>query len=414
MSQPAPQESVPRRPPLVVRLYWGCARFLFNALVLFIILNLIIWAGSLVRRSRHTNPVEEKYSTDLMRKIYAPMSDDQWRLLLFETWHRPWIFEQFVQIKEAPFRGKYVNVSEQGYRVVPRQGPWPIDRGNYNVLILGGSTTFGYGVADDQTVPACMQEILSGRGGPKRVCVYNFGRSLYYSTPERILFEQLLLSGARPDLVIFIDGINDFNTIDDVFANTPHLTRAMEPDSGKALRNQSMEIFKSLPVGKLVDYLSWRFRPPPPARNTEALLPGVVARYVWNKQAIESVAAANHVACIFVFQPSPLYGYDLKYHLFQGTALALNRDSIAGYALMVQYVKDHPMGDDFLWLAEIQRGVEKPLYCDEAHYTAEFCRQIAQEIFKFLEKKHHFSERTTFPSNGSAGGVSEWVWQSER
>ena len=38
------------------------------------------------------------------------------------------------------------------------------------------------------------------------MCVYNFGCGRYYSTQERVLFEQLVSSGAVPDLAVFLDG----------------------------------------------------------------------------------------------------------------------------------------------------------------------------------------------------------------
>jgi len=137
-------------------------------------------------------------------------------------------FDQFVGFKEAPFRGKYVNVADNGYRLSPPQGPWPIDPKNYNVFVFGGSTTFGYGVTDDQTIPARMQAIMMEHSLARRVCVYNFGRGFYYSTPERILFEQLLLGGARPNLAVFLDGVNDFGSADDRFVYSRAFARAME------------------------------------------------------------------------------------------------------------------------------------------------------------------------------------------
>jgi len=42
------------------------------------------------------------------------------------------------------------------------------------------------------------------------VVVYNFGRAGYYSTQERILFEYFVAKGVKPDVAIFLDGLNDF------------------------------------------------------------------------------------------------------------------------------------------------------------------------------------------------------------
>lgn len=232
----------------IVQWYKATAILLLNTIVLFVMVNLVLLVPIVVWHwmTDPPDPVSGKYAEQNLRKVYARMTDEEREQLLFETWNRPLLFEQFVQLKERPFSGKYVNVSEAGYRFSPPQGPWPLDSGNYNVFVFGGSTTFGYGVADDQTVPTNLQGALSAAGyAGKRVCVYNFGRAFYYSTPERILLEQLLLGGARPDMAVFIDGINDFYYADDVFNRTRELSKAVTPLSdNQRIGKNALEILQ--------------------------------------------------------------------------------------------------------------------------------------------------------------------------
>ena len=126
-----------------------------------------------------------------------------------ENWTRSYLYEPFTQFKERPNRGDYVNVDENGFRFSADQASWPPDPKKVNVFVFGGSTTFGYGVADLETVPSRLQEELREKFVTP-VSVYNFGRGYYYSTQERVLFEKLLLSGYVPNVAIFIDGLNDF------------------------------------------------------------------------------------------------------------------------------------------------------------------------------------------------------------
>ncbi len=44
-------------------------------------------------------------------------------------------------------------------------------------------------------------------------------------------------------------------------------------------------------------------------------------------------------------------------------------------------------GDNFLWLADIQVGLNKSLYADAIHYTPYLCRIIAQRIADKLEEQ---------------------------
>jgi hypothetical protein len=121
---------------------------------------------------------------------------------------------------------------------------------------------------------------------------------------------------------------------------------------------------------------------------SDAVLAQVVQRYAWNKKSIEAIGTVNGVKTFFVFQPVPMYKYDLKYHLFNADNWYQHKNSFAGYPMMAKYVNERAMGDDFLWLADIQDGVQKPLYCDGVHYTAEFAREIAGKIDEFLQSKN--------------------------
>jgi len=70
------------------------------------------------------------------------------------------------------------------------------------VWFLGGSSVFGYGVADHETIPAQLEQII-GRS------VTHFGTSNYYSTQENLLLTLYLRVGYRPAMALFLDGINE-------------------------------------------------------------------------------------------------------------------------------------------------------------------------------------------------------------
>ncbi len=70
------------------------------------------------------------------------------------------------------------------------------------VWVLGGSTTFGFGIADHETIPAQLEGVM---GRP----VVNLGVSNWSSTEENLLLNHYLRIGYRPALAIFLDGINE-------------------------------------------------------------------------------------------------------------------------------------------------------------------------------------------------------------
>mgnify|MGYP001342391119 CR=1 FL=1 len=68
-----------------------------------------------------------------------------------------------------------------------------------------GSTSFGYGVEDNHTIPAQLEKISNNK-----LKVFNFGRGYYYSQQEHDLLYDLIKKEAPiPKYAIFLDGLNE-------------------------------------------------------------------------------------------------------------------------------------------------------------------------------------------------------------
>jgi lysophospholipase L1-like esterase len=368
--------------------YRATAIVLLNTVLGFVLLNGIsalasraVDYGNRRQHAGRTSPVCAFYG-DSLSAMYPGYSEAQIDEILDETWSRPVLYEPYVQFTERPFRGKYVNVVKEGYRLTRSQGPWPPDPGDLNVFLFGGSTIFNYGVADDDTVASFLQEQMDGPAG-RRVRVYNFGRGSYYSTQERILFEKLLTRGFRPDLAIFVDGLNDFYSN----ADEPYFNDWFQ----QLFNDRSLATPAPLPIERLPIYQPARWlkhqilrtaAPPLTADNQERfddpnLLDAVIGRYRDNKTMIEAIGSAFHVRTFFVWQPIPTYGWNLKYHLCP--LIPLNRHGYArfGYERMARLEAAGDLGDDFAWCADIQRGLDEPLYVDDVHYSMKMSQHVA-------------------------------------
>jgi hypothetical protein len=363
--------------------YKGLALILLNTCVLFLFLNFCLSIIFLVKdqffRVEEIDPVSARYGSALLKKAYPDLSEETISDLLAETWSRPYIYESFTQFRERPSAGTYVNVDENGFRVTKQQGPWPVDQDKYNIFLFGGSTTFGYGLPDDQTVASYLQDKLSSQLG-RDVRVYNFGRGFYYSSQERILLEKLLASGSTPDLVIFIDGLNEFFNDDD----EPFFTNRLEQffDNGTAEATFESELLKKLPIARAANALKRRLEKSfsdqdsqiiqdhdqdmvgleMDARQDETTIINVIQRYQRNKKLIEAIAAVYGVQAIFVWQPIPTYRYDLTYHLFIGDGFEKHH-FYAKYGY--EYLANHKnsLGDNFLWGADIQENLHYKSHC---------------------------------------------------
>ena len=321
------------------------------------------------------NPIQ-KYGFTELQSGFPGRSTNDIAALIKEAWERPLMYEPYTHFTESPGKGRFVNVSEAGFRLVEDQGPWPPDKRNINIFVFGGSTTFGYGVADDETIPSVLQRKLR-TSSLRQICVYNFGRGFYYSTQERILFSNLLAAGIVPDMAVFIDGLNDFYRLQDV----PQYS-----GSFMAVINQSFLERKGAENAKASDIVRKTSNAAGP--KDEATARKICERYLRNKEVIDAMAKAHGTKTIFVWQPVPAYKFDLQYHPFaKSGGFSEHLFPGVGYRYMAQLRQSDARASGVLWLADMQENAREQLYCDAVHYTAKMCGQIAEEIVRSIREQ---------------------------
>jgi hypothetical protein len=384
--------------------YRACALLVFNSLVFYLLLNLVLWAAILIRDAhRASDPITDKYDPDLLDKVYPDYDRAERARMLSEIWNRSFIYDDFTHFQERPIGGKYVHVTEAGYRCSVHQGPWPPTAENLNVFVFGGSTTFGYGVPDAQTIPSFLQEALASHTS-RRVCVYNFGVGWYYSTQERIRFEKLLFEGHVPDIAVFIDGLNERRPSNKpayseemarAFEQVRGFERSHSPDRGNETKiywQRALEVcFLRLPIGLVASHLRDRLAQsesgkPPNAADVDTQTVRWCNTFLANKFLIEQSCRHFGVTPIFVWQPVPGYKYDLKYNLFTEPIHRYLQQEF--YSTMRALLDQRPAEPHFVWCADLQQDRTEPLYLDHYHYTGAFAKDIADYIcLTCLERK---------------------------
>jgi hypothetical protein len=303
-----------------------------------------------------------------LARIYPGWSRQQVADLLAETRGRSLRLHPYTQFEESPHRGRYVNVVEPGQRLIRDPGPWPMAAtGVHNVWVFGGSTTFGYGLPDAETIPSRLQEGLRRRYPGAAIQVYNFGQGYFFSSQELALFQSLLAAGsAPPEVALFVDGINEHQREPFYTGYLQRLTRS--PWTAFVIRDDS-----------------------PSIGDGDA----VVARWLRNKRMAEGICAAFRIKPLFVWQPAPDWKYDLRQHPLwweKGEKPPPGSDPVYGasphYAALDRLRAASPaaLGTDFLWLGDLQVGERRPLYVDRIHYTAAFAREIAERVAERIQQ----------------------------
>lgn len=375
-----------------------------SSLLLFFFINILFWVFFTVKDNGRPIFSNEFYLASIkkdlgekylsFRELFPDLKDSELETLLREMRSRSLDYEGFTEFKELPFKGRYLNIDPHGFRMSKDQGPWPPDPHDFAVFVFGGSTTFGVGLPDDQTIVSCLQETMQkffvANKLRCRVCLYNFGNSFYYSSQELVLYEKLLRAGFVPNMAIFIDGLNDFYTVKDQPRYTEEF-RGIVNAYGRVRHQALLEILRSLPVCRFMQAVQTRIRKfnhdaPKETVNYDDphLLQSLINRYLENKKMIEAVSEAYQIIPVFVWQPVPTYQYNLDHYLFLKGGFELNTYSMYGYPLMEETVRKKKLGDDFLWCADIQRDSDEILYLDKVHYTAAMSRKIAARICDLL------------------------------
>ena len=116
----------------------------------------------------------------------------------------------YVYVRNPTFDAPHHSVDRLGHRVTPQPAPAAPGERTVRVFFMGGSTTFGWFQRADHTIPAdAARRLQTLLGNTARVEVTNFGVPGHTFTQEILELILQLRSGARPDVVVFYDGIND-------------------------------------------------------------------------------------------------------------------------------------------------------------------------------------------------------------
>lgn len=268
------------------------------------------------------------------------------------------------------FADDLYQVDGEGFRKGP---PAPAEAPTW--ILLGESTTFGWGVAGTDTYPAQLQALLAAQG--RQVRVINAGVPSYSSSQVLRYLEELLASGRKPDRVLINIMWNDvwYSTVLNWY---PQLLIYQQPPSWlSALLNHSVLLrrilMQPLPAQEqLIDRV-----------NAEAL-----AQYRDNLRAMLGLAAKHGVAAALVeppFAPALLPEEGLnEFHVrytrpFFLEVASRHRTAMADVAAEFGV----PVIDHRLSLS--RGGGSKQYFLDLLHPTPEGNRMMAEDVAASLK-----------------------------
>lgn len=326
-------------------------------------------------------------------RVHAPASDElEDKNAYWREFVRAWDgeFEPYTHWRRKAFAGGYINIDEDGIRFTPKQ-PSP---GAKKVFVFGGSTTWGTGVADADTIPALLQKRL-GRG----YNVTNYGESSYVAAQELNVLLELLARGERPDIVIFYDGVNDgyAGAYSPAVPRDPesirvefNQMRAAQDWSGiRALYEKSnyVRLVRATQggPGRSASSKSWDAAVSPKIRANAA---DTVILYEAHIRQVKALAAEYGFKAYFFWQPNLFAGnrahsddYEVKIVRESSPVLIESQKAVYDAAKGRLFGRE---AEGIYFLADAFDAVEAPLYYDWHHVGARGNAIIAENMSRAL------------------------------
>lgn len=395
---------------------------LLNTILLLIIINLVLGVaffikghrtkpkpvglfnsdGSPVDNGKRFGGVLEWFDFDATKEVgevaAADVLDDFYDLANNGFIYRPW-----TGFSEPPFAGKRVSVDLDAAGFPVRRTINPTANGTkriLNVFVFGGSTTFGYYVADEHTWPSYLAAALNERAKQQglniEVQVTNHGHATYFPSQETALCIEVLKSGQRPDLIIFMDGVNwGPNQDEPVFTQTVERRfNLLQRDDPVLARQQVRSWLRQwVPLYRFAAAVRQRTQPRYPVGIGPVDLNGnkvdakkrehiefIAERFRQSARLSNAVCETYQTPALFFLQPDALYNYPLS--LIKRSPTGQNwqtnqeerRQFYEELATDSQFISLHQAFDEF----GVQQG--RKAVVNGVHYNPSFNKFLAEIV----------------------------------
>ncbi|MFY9073861.1 SGNH/GDSL hydrolase family protein [Malaciobacter mytili] len=295
-------------------------------------------------------------------------------------------YDSYVAWKRLPFKGELINITEEGIRKTPQHHNLKEDA--KTVYFLGGSTMWGLGSSDKQTIPAYFSKY--SKGNFKTV---NLAEPGYSSFQEYITLSIKLAKGGTPDLVIMYDGVNQAITLVKEFNQFSHfeeksIKSALEIKKIQDLKNITYSnYFYSIinPISKLLEKIIKKNKEPLFDLNEQRVYESAI-------ETIESWAMAKQIAnskgskFIAILQPVSAIGKPKIDHL------NLDENLIETYKLLYTEIKKLLKTEKYKDISKSVYNlsnifnIDKYLYYDYCHTSHEGNKIVAKKIIEIVDK----------------------------
>ena len=247
---------------------------------------------------------------------------------------------------------------------------------NNSVWFFGGSTTFGYGVEDNNTIPSKFERKSNEK-------VINFGAGFYYSFQENHLFKKFLKSH-KPKYAIFLDGHNESCSINPYQDEMSILFRESQSTYNWSLKKifepilfYTNKINQQRNSNQRIQSNPWDEQLKDCNFNgTQIPLTKIVDN---NLKERARICKLNNIKCYTFLQPFP------RIHVPHLDKSRLTDEAAKSMKLLYDKLEPIFKINDGITLENLNFDSNKHYYIDSSHYSKEASKIIANRIFQYID-----------------------------
>jgi lysophospholipase L1-like esterase len=328
-----------------------------------------------------------------------PWAQDLWkedRLREQSSTGRPG-YLPFLVWGERPWHGKYVNVDESVLgnlrRTVNTTNPNCSQSQRKVIWVFGGSTAFGLGVPDAETIPSHLSQELNSTG-PGCFVILNLGAEGYLSNQELILLLVDLKTGQRPDVAIFYDGVNEAYAAVSPGIPNAHLEFEHIRERVEGSVTGRLDFLRNSDALQIARAIANRFQggnPSPSSAEVAARAAAALDNYETNIRILRILGEAYKFKVFCFWQPSLASG-DKPLVPFEQQLLknGLGSPDAKSYKILKavneEAARRSLLDGRFVYLGQLFDSVKEPLYVDHLMHLEPRGNQIvALTIAKWME-----------------------------
>jgi len=279
-------------------------------------------------------------------------------------------YEPWVEFRNADFTGKFVNVQDGVRKSIPSEYINTRSHDTVDIYFFGGSTTFGFNLSDEETIPSQFVKLYKEKYPEgKSIRIRNFGTPTYYSYQELMLFTKLIYGGDRPDVVVFLDGVNDFWFAKASYYNQSYFSYILRQVFSQDLLTTGKFQFK--------DTADRMFKDPEniPLKDYNDTL---IAHFILNIRNAKMMADLAGAKSYFFCQPVPFY----KYPNQQKDPICF-KDQHTRYDYIYPIIeKKSDSIPNFTFLGNMLEHETGYPFVDGLHYSPAFSRKIVEAMLE--------------------------------